>query len=274
LLALLLGGWLAHRVLNRSATVVGGATPQAPRVPLENIDHAPFDALLQKYVDREGLVAYAKWKANAGDLQLLDDYLAHLGLVDLAAPASQQAQLAYWINAYNAITLKGVLGLYPINSIKEHASSLKYDPRLKTNLWYDLYLKVGERTVNLTDIEHKILRPMGDPRIHFALVCASRGCPPLRNRAYTAENVDQALDDNARRFFRLEQNFIGDGEARTLSFSEMLGWYAEDFGKTPLELVRRVRPFLPEKEVDWLDDRPIRVDYDLKYDWSLNDQGP
>jgi hypothetical protein len=270
----LIAGLIGYRMFHRPTTVVGVSPTDVPRASLTAVDHSAFDALLQKYVDRQGFVAYAGWKADPGDVKALDDYLAQLGRVDLAAAASRAAQLAYWINAYNALTLKGVLGVYPTDSIRSHASALRYDPRLKVNLWYDLYLQAGDRQVNLTDIEHKILRPMGDPRIHFGLVCASRGCPPLRMRAYTADNVEAALDDNARRFFAREENFQADSENRSLHFSELLKWYDTDFGRTSEEVVQRVRPFLPEAEtLDWLDRGGFRVEYDLRYEWDLNDQG-
>lgn len=277
LLALLLAGLIgsglaAWRTLTRTQVTVGG-NGTAARIALGDVDHSAFDALLQKYVDRQGLVAYARWKAEAADVQALDDYLAHLASADPEQAASRPAQLAYWINAYNALTLKGILGVYPTSSIRNHASPVKYDPRLKQNLWFDLYLQAGSRKVNLTEIEHQILRPMGDPRIHFGLVCASRGCPPLRQNAYTPANVEAELDANARRFFGREENFQAYEDTRTIHVSELLKWFAEDFGKTPADGVRSLRRFYPEPDtLTWIDREPLKIEY-LTYEWDLNDQG-
>jgi hypothetical protein len=272
LVVLIVAGFFAWRTFSRPQTTVGGDRAVAG-IALDSIDHSAFDALLQKYVDRQGMVAYARWNADAGDVKALDDYLAHLASADPDQPASQPAQLAYWINAYNALTLKGMLGVYPTSSIRNHASPLKYDPRLKENLWFDLYLQAGSRKVNLTDIEHKILRPLGDPRIHFGLVCASRGCPPLRQRAYTPENVDAELDANARRFFSREENFQAYEDTHTVHVSELLKWFAEDFGKTPVDGVRSLRRFYPEPDtLTWMDKDPIQIVY-LTYEWDLNDEG-
>jgi hypothetical protein len=275
LIALLfaVGGFVAYRILTRPQMVVGGDSDVA-RVSLDAVDHSGYDALLQKYVSSKGLVAYTKWKATPADVQALDAYLASLAAVDLSQPASRPAELAYWLNAYNALTLKGVLGVYPTDSIRNHASALKYDPRLTVNLWYDLYLQAGDRKVNLTEIEHRILRLRGDPRVHFGLVCASRGCPPLWNHAFTSENVDQALDDIARRFFTSEDNFQAYPETRTVALTELFKWYAEDFGKTPAEQLHKLRPYLPDTEtLGWIEDGPVKIEY-LQYDWYINDQGP
>jgi hypothetical protein len=272
LVTLLIAGALGYRVLSRPQLVVGGSLT-GKRVAFTDIDHSSYDALLQKYVDRRGLVAYARWKANAEDRAALDAYLSHLGEADPDRPASRQATLAYWINAYNALTIKGILDVYPTTSIRKHASPVKYDPTLKTNLWFDLHLRVGERRYNLTEIEHEVLRRMGEPRIHFALVCASRGCPPLRNHAYRADNVDDFLGGNARTFFAAEENFIASEDIRTLQISEILKWYAADFGATPQQQIHLLRPYFPETDtLGWLEDgKPIKIEY-LSYDWDLNDQ--
>lgn len=272
LLAVLLGaGLFAWRTLSRTRTTIG--SDASTRVALSAIDHTPFDGLLQKYVDAEGLVAYAKWKADAADVKALDDYLAHLASADPEQSASRGEELAYWINAYNALTLKGVLGVYPTTSIRKHASPVAYDPTLKENLWFDLYLQAGSRRVNLTAIEHDILRPL-DARVHFGLVCAARGCPPLRQHAYTTEGVEAELDANARRFFRREDSFQAYEDTRTVHVTELLKWYATDFGKTPAAGVRTLKRFYPDADsLGWIDQDPLKVEY-LSYDWSLNDQDP
>jgi hypothetical protein len=238
------------------------------RVSLAEVNHAPFDRLLQKYVDEEGLVAYRRWKATPEDMQTLDEYLTRLGAVDRQLPSSRPAQLAFWINAYNALTIKGILREYPTSTIRNHTS---YVPG-NYNMWTDLLLRIDDRDVSLDDIEHQILRKMGEPRIHFALVCAAKGCPPLRRRVYTADGLEEQLSDNARRFFARPTNFEADAGSRTVSLSELLDWYGSDFARTPAEQVRWLRPYFPAPErLGWLDAGEITVKY-LTYDWSLNDQ--
>src|SRR5262249_50767865 len=157
------------------------------RVDLDDVDHSAWDALLQKYVDDQGLVAYRRWKETPADLAALDRYLARLGAADVGAPADQAAQIAYWINAYNALTIKGILREYPTSSIRNHTA-----PVGGYNLWRDLLMEIDGRKYCLDDIEHATLRPLGEPRIHFALVCAAKGCPPLWNRAWTVSNLEDA----------------------------------------------------------------------------------
>lgn len=239
------------------------------RVRLDRVDHAPFDALLQKYVDDQGLVAYRRWHDDAADRQALQSYLGRLGAVDLQAEVPRDVRLAYWINAYNALTLEFILRKYPLGSIKEYESFVPG----KFRVWRDVRLEVDGKPYSLDDIEHGILRKMGEPRIHFALVCASRGCPPLRNRAYAAAGLDAQLADNARRFFARPGNFAVDADDHAVRLSQLLGWYGGDFADKPADRVRALRDYFPQKP-DWLGAPDLLVSFDLKYDWSLNDQHP
>lgn len=247
---------------------VGGSCNVADRPSLDAADHSAFDTLLQKYVNDRSLVAYAKWKDNASDLQTLDQYLTRMGCVDLGKPAAKAAQLAYWINVYNALTIRGILREYPTSSIRNHTAKLGY------NIWKDLLIWVDGKNYALDDIEHQILRKMGEPRIHLAIVCASIGCPPLANRAYTAKDLDSQLAANARRFFAQPTNFRADGASRTVGVSELLKWYGTDFAPTSAEQVRILRPYFPSSEgLAWIEQPGLAVQY-LNYNWSLNDQEP
>jgi hypothetical protein len=238
-----------------------------PRVPLDQVDHTAWDALLQKYVDDQGLVAYRRWKANDADVQALDRYLARLGAVDLQAPSDKPAQIAYWINAYNALTIKGILREYPTSSIRNHTA-----PVGGYNIWRDLLIEIDGRSYSLDDIEHANLRHMGEPRIHFALVCAAKGCPPLANRAWTGNNLEAMLTDRAERFFARPTNFRGEVATRTVFLSELLDWYGTDFAPTPPEQARLLRRYFPmASEQSWIDELKLSVKY-LEYDWSLNEQ--
>jgi hypothetical protein len=248
---------------------VGKPCSAANRPSLAEIDHAALNDLLHKYVDDKGLVAYARWKANAADMQALDAYLARVGCVDLAKPAEKSSQIAYWVNVYNALTLKGILREYPIKSIRDRAGRLG-----GYNIWKDLLLWVDNRNLSLDDIEHQILRRMGEPRIHSALVCGAKGCPPLSQHAYTAPELDDQLTANGRRFFARPESFQADPRRGTIYLSPILKWYGDDFGTTTPEQLRVLRPLLPAANGAELADKPgVNVRY-LDYDWNLNDQQP
>ncbi|OAI49132.1 hypothetical protein AYO44_18590, partial [Planctomycetaceae bacterium SCGC AG-212-F19] len=271
LLGVLAGLGVALLVLhwNRPRVVVDRPDGPYPRVALDEVDHSSWDALLQKYVDDRGLVAYRRWKDTPADVAALDRYLARLSAVFVDAPAERAAQIAYWINAYNALTIKGILREYPTSSIRNHTT-----PVGGYNLWRDFLLDIDGRKYALDDIEHSMLRPMGEPRIHFALVCAAKGCPPLWNRAWTAANLEDAFTASAKRFFARPTNFRADVANRTVFVSELFDWYGTDFAPTSIDQVRTLRPYMPmPEEVAWIDAGNVTVKY-LTYDWSLNDQEP
>lgn len=247
--------------------LVGSDVPPARRVAIDAIEHTVWDALLKRYVDGRGMVDYAAWKASAADQQALDQYLAQLSSASLSAPSSRPAQLAYWINAYNAVTIKGILREYPTTSIRQHTARL-----VGYNIWKDLQLQVEGRGYSLEQMEHDILRKMGEPRIHFAIVCASIGCPPLRNEAYTAHRLEEQLTANARAFFADPAKFQSDAGRRTLALSPILKWFAEDFGPTQAEQLRRIAPFLPDAAARQLAGSGTAHVRFLEYDWGLNDR--
>ncbi len=249
-----------------AADPVGAVWPAERRVSLDKVDHAAFTALLAKYVDADGFVDYRGWKANAADRKALNGYLALLGKGDPSQPTTKAAKLAFWINAYNALTLEGMLRVYPTTSIRNHTAKF-----FGYNVWEDLPLQVGAKTYSLDTIEHKILRKLGEPRIHFAIVCASVGCPTLRNEAYTPANVDAQLTANARDFFARPKHFTFDPRTKTATVSSILDWFGEDFGDSPGAILTRVKPYLP-KDVRAAATAPgVSLEF-RDYDWSLNDQ--
>ncbi|KKK60677.1 hypothetical protein LCGC14_3021960, partial [marine sediment metagenome] len=144
-------------------------------LPLDQIDHGAWDRLLKKYVADDGLVDYAAWKNSPADRDALADYLETLGRGDPRAKTTAAGRLAFWINAYNAVTLQGILREYPTSSIRNHTAKV-----FGYNIWDDLLLRVASEDYSLNAIEHKVLRKLDEPRIHFAIVCASIGCPLLR----------------------------------------------------------------------------------------------
>ncbi len=236
-------------------------------VPLGRIDHTAWDRLLKKYVDGHGMVDYAAWKASQADRDALGKYLTELARGGPEAETAQSGKLAFWINAYNAVTVQGILQEYPTSSIRNHtAKALGY------NIWDDLLLRVGGKDYSLNHIEHKILRKLDEPRIHFAIVCASIGCPPLRNEAYTPGRIEIQLADNARTFFSRPKHFQADVSRRTAQVSPILKWFGEDFGPTPQAGLTRLIDYIadgaPRRMIAAGD---FSVEY-LDYDWDLNEQ--
>ncbi|QDU52308.1 DUF547 domain-containing protein [Gimesia panareensis] len=232
---------------------------------MDQINHSSYNNLLKRYVDQDGYVNYTAWKRSAADRQALQKYLTHLSQASTSIKASRESQLAFWINAYNAVTLEGILQVYPTKSIRDHTAKIG-----GYNIWDDLPLLVGSRAYSLNDIEHKVLRKMGEPRIHFAIVCASVGCPRLLNEAYTPESVNQQLAMNAQDFFSRPQNFMIDKNG-TMQVSSILDWFGEDFGNNQAKRFSYLQPYLPQKAQQYAVNPQARVKFQ-KYDWSLNDQ--
>lgn len=248
-----------------SAVYVGQRT--AGSVSMDKVDHAVWDALLQKYVDTDGYVNYKGWHGSSADRQALAAYLNSLSRVNPQTRASKDARFAFWINAYNAVTIHGILREYPTTSIRNHTSKL-----LGYNIWKDLQLYVGGRAYSLENIEHQTLRQMDDPRIHFAIVCASIGCPRLLNRAYTAERVQQQLELNAEDFFGRSQNFRYDAGVQRFYLSSILSWFATDFGNGQAAQLRTISQWLPDNESQTAAQRGAGSISFLDYNWNLNDQ--
>ncbi|GGG37570.1 DUF547 domain-containing protein [Dokdonia pacifica] len=220
-------------------------------VPVKNIleafDHTSYDDLISKYVSEQGNVDYDGFKRNWSSLR---NYIKALSENMPTDAWSKEDKLAFWMNAYNAMTIDLILRNYPLASIKD----IK-DP------WGQRFWKLGEKYYNLNEIEHKILRKMGDARIHFGINCASFSCPPLLNEAFTAQKVDKQLDILARRFVNDEKrNTI---TANSIEISEIFNWFAKDF-KTDGSVIDFLNKY---------SDTPINAKAKRKYkdyNWSLN----
>ena len=236
------------------------------RVPMGEIGHQKWHQLLQKYVDTDGRVDYAAWHRNQNDRKQLKSYLEELGKADESRPASKEAKLAYWINAYNAVTIEGILRVYPTTSIRNHT------PRVVGyNIWKNLLLYAGDRKISLNDIEHQVLRKMDEPRIHFAIVCASIGCPRLLNEAYTAEKLESQLVTNSEDFFSRSQNLVAHPKTNELHLSSLISWFGSDFGKNQKEQLAYLSPYMPKEARKIVQSGNPKVRF-LDYDWNLNKQ--
>lgn len=238
-------------------------------------DHAAFTAVLGEYVQGP-LVDYAALQQNRSGL---DAYLGSLARIDLATieAAPQDAQLAFWINAYNACALRLVIDHYPIKKAGFPASlvrSLQGVPgnsiRQIPDTWKREFCEVAGKARALDEIEHEIIRPMGEPRIHFAVNCASRSCPVLAADAYTGERLEVQLDAAVRRLMASPEHFqLESGDPHTLRLNKVLDWYKDDFGGTD-GVVEFFVPYVPADQAAMLASGTVRVEY-FDYDWTLND---
>jgi hypothetical protein len=259
--------------VNRLIAALGGgefvpeveAAPKAKPKPML-FDHSGFDVLLKKYV-QGGLVNYKEWKAK--DLPALDAYLDSARLCKPEKLVSDKHRMVFWINVYNAWTLRSMLGFYPTTSILNHT----LDKNNNTyGIWKQNPIKIAGNNYHLDGIEHQILRPMGDARIHFAIVCASGGCPPLRGEAFTVSRLNEQLDDNGRVFFSNKEKFKADLTNKSVSLSQIFKWFAKDFGADQSAVLKRLSSWVTDGEIKALmKSGKVKVKY-LDYDWFINEQ--
>lgn len=241
------------------------AAPASGQVQRGTFDHGIFDALLQQHVTGEGLVDYAAFARS----DRFQDYLERLAEVDMA-PLSNPERLALWINAYNAYTIELINRHDERESIRNINKTLGFISG--KGPWKERFAEVAGYTYTLDEIEHEVIRPrFGEPRIHFALVCAAMGCPPLRNEAYTGARLDEQLEDQGRVFLRdhPDKNRI-DVEGGRVALSPIFDWYREDFPEERGAFGRYLARFLPEgAERSLLNSGSFEVEH-TQYDWSLN----
>ena len=228
----------------------------------DRVDHTRYDTLLKRYVTLDGLVAYKQWKTN--DEATLDAYLQAMGEVHPDQLADSAEKLAFWINVYNALTIKAILHFYPIKSIKDRVGPTY-------SVWKDYKIAIAGVSYSLDTIEHNILRKRNEPRIHFAIVCASYGCPPLRNEAFTGDRLDEQLTTISQLFFSSPDRFRIDSARKIVYLSAILNWYKGDFGKDQRALLDAIKPYAPIETRVLLEQNGLRIKY-TDYDWRLNDQ--
>lgn len=234
---------------------------------------AALDALLARYLvpgaDGVARVRYAAWKASAADLAALEAWIA-------AAAARRPSDLprgeafAFWANLYNALTLKLVLDAYPVRSIRDiRSTGVPFDPRQFAGPWRTRLVTVEGRRMSLDDIEHGTLRPrFGDARVHYALNCASIGCPDLRPRAWRAAGLGGDLDAAARTYVNHPRgvSFRADGGLRV---SSIYRWFREDFGGTEAGVLAHLRAHAAGETARRLS--AVTSIAEDAYDWRLND---
>jgi len=224
--------------------------------------HAEWNFILKKYV-HEGKVDYNKIISTPADLKRLNDYLTVLGNTEVSL-LSRDEQLAFWINAYNAFTVKLILNHYPLKSIKD----IK-DP-WKQKTWF-----AGSEKMSLDDIEHiKLRKKFREPRIHFAIVCASIGCPDLYPEAFEKDKIEQQLNRVARHFFSARRNYYLKSSVKitTIYLNRIFKWFKSDFGNDDKQIVKFILPYVQNQDRDIINASDVvKIKY-LDYDWSLNDK--
>ncbi len=251
----------------------------------QNFDHAIFDELLQQYV-ADGLVDYQGLKKAHSSLASYLEQLERVNPTDFER-WSKPEQMAFWINAYNAITIEGILRNYPIQwgSMIARARFPQNSIRQIGGFWDKVFVSVMGKDLTLNDIEHKILRQeFDDPRIHFVIVCASIGCPILESRAFFADDLNQRLDQATRNFITNPEKVRLDQQENALYLSAIFDWYRDDFpvsadgleqfakyGKADQGIIEFVTNFLVESDQKYIAQHQPKIKY-LNYDWSLNEQ--
>ncbi len=243
--------------------IVRSFTPDNPGTA--TVDYGVWNSLLRRHVkpDASGLnrVDYKTFKAR--DHQTLKAFLKTLTKTPVRA-LTYREQFAFWINLYNAVTIDVVLDHYPVSSIRK----ITFGRFFAFGPWKEKLVRVSGVKLSLDDIEKKILLPLfRDPRIHYAVNCASIGCPNLATTAYTGARLEQMLDAGARSYIAHPRGVTVSG--RRVTASKIYRWYQRDFGGSETAVLDHIRKFAPPKLRAQL--AGIKNISGYAYDWSLND---
>jgi len=228
-------------------------------------DHFIFDQVLKTYVNNQGRIDY---NGIAGD-QSFKIYMQTLKSAQTDA-MSRNGQLAFWINAYNAVTIDKVIKWKPKKSVRE-----TFVPGVWTGTKFFTTREhtVAGKRLSQDDIEHDILRKqLKEPRIHFAIICASSGCPLLPRSAYSEENVQTMLEEETRKYINSERGTQIDSAENTLYLSKLFDWFRGDFEYKSGSVQNFIKPYLGEQARAFVEKNP-KIKY-LPYDWALNAQEP
>lgn len=232
----------------------------------EQIDHTEWNRFLEHYLQQgvDGINRVRYSSVSTADRQQLRHYIAALEEIPIRR-YSPDEQLAYWINLYNAVTVEVVLQHYPVTSIRDIDISPGF---FADGPWGKKLLTIEEQALSLNDIEHRILRPLWqDPRLHYALNCASIGCPNLSNNAYHSGTIDSRLDQAAIAYINDPRGAsIKDGK---LTVSSLYNWYRDDFGTSDGAVIDHLQHYASPELQDALSGTDRIAGYE--YDWSLND---
>ena len=258
---------------------------QAQETMDQGFDFSDYDRVLRTFVNEEAMVDYSRLKARR---QELDTFVASMGNLtsDTYNKWSEKDKIAFWLNAYNGLTLKAISDNYPIkSSFLRSRIYPKNSIRQIPGVWKKITFKVMGQRMTLGHIEHQILRAKFDePGIHMAMVCAAMGCPPLRGEPYIGSRLDEQLDDQTRRFLSNPAKFKIDSSKDFLNLSEIFKWFAEDFvskhgpkknignhDEKKSAVLNFVARYLDEAQKKYVLSGNFKIKY-IDYDWSLNEQ--
>ena len=245
-------------VVSGCSTVPKSFHPLDPILP-SDFSHQAFDEVLRDHVEN-GVVNYQALDSDGR----FEHYIRQLDRVDPHALPAPEDRLAFWINAYNAFALKGILdGYSPRTLFGRYRYFIGRD------------YQVGGATINLYDLERKLLIPeFREPRIHFAIVCASYSCPKLQSRAYSAAHLEEQLEQGAKAFINDPTKNQFDRQRKTAHLSMIFKWFEEDFVTHSGSLSRYVKRYVTEPELARdLETTPYSVQFE-EYDWRLNGLPP
>jgi len=229
----------------------------------KTVDHSAYGAVLTRYLSEgpNGVMLFDYAAVSLADKAALKDYIAMLEATDVAA-LNRDEQFAYWANLYNAVTLDVVLEAYPVDSIRDiRPSFFSFGP------WGKERVTVAGKALSLDDIEHKIMRKVwDDPRVHYAVNCASIGCPNLYPEPFTGATLDAALERNAAAYINHPRGArIDNGR---LFVSSIYDWFEEDFGGSERGVIAHLKRYAEGDLKAALESRDSIDAYE--YDWSLN----
>jgi hypothetical protein len=234
-------------------------------VTAATFDHSLFNRILSEYVDHKGLVDY---NGIAKDKNFYA-YMDSLKNVDVQA-LTRDGQLAFWINAYNAVTIEKVIRWKPKKSVRE---TLVPGVWISTNFFTTRENVVAGKKLSQDDIENEILRKQfHDPRIHFAIICASMGCPPIPKFAYTGEMVQSQLASETQKYLNSPRGTRIDRAENTLYISKIFEWFGGDFIQAAGSVMNFIKPYLNKETLAFLNLNP-KIDY-IDYNWALNAREP
>lgn len=246
------------------------ADPVSPETtaPAKEFDqaHAQWTTVLKNFVINKGAFTQVNYKALKENPQTLNTYLETLSQVEKPTfdKWSEKQRMSFWINAYNAFTVKLIVDHYPLKSIKDIGGFF-------SSPWKKDFFKLFGQKFYLDKIEHEILRKkFTEPRIHFAVNCASIGCPALRDEAFTADQLDTQLAEQAKLFLNDSTRNRVEREKKKIVVSKIFKWFKEDFGTKDEKVITFVFPYM-KNEGDSLDTwKKFSLDYS-DYDWKLNE---
>jgi Protein of unknown function, DUF547 len=266
-------------------TILAGVAELSAGTATAEILLDDYAAILKSYVDDRGMVDYQGLKTNR---KPLDNFISSLSHFDpkLYEDWNDKEKIAFWINAYNSLTLKAIIDHYPIEaSFLKSFIYPKNSIRQIPGVWDKLTFAVMGNNMTLDGIEHSTLRvKFNEPRIHMALVCAAMGCPPLRNEPYTGAKLAARLDDQATKFLKNPEKLRIDRSNNKVHLSPIFDWFGQDFVKTygtdkefsgfsgkERAVLNFVSRYLEPADRAFLLKGGFSIEY-LKYDWSLNEK--